>query len=118
MADDFIDRVRAVARECGYAIAVHGSMARDLDLVAVPWMVKAVCAQDLVDALCEQIPLHERPGNVYPDGVTVTPNPEAKPWGRLAWSLAGCPRPWLYVDLSVAPRAGEAVPISHWNVVA
>lgn len=29
--------LRTVARECGYAIGLHGSMQRDLDLIAVPW---------------------------------------------------------------------------------
>lgn len=110
---DFLDRVRRVARDCGYAVAVHGSEKRDLDLVAVPWVPEAVSAQDLADALCEEIPLHAREANVYPNGM-VTPNPEAKPWGRLAWSLAGCPD-HEYVDLSVAPRAGEAVPPYRFN---
>lgn len=29
--------IRIVAKRAGYAIAVHGSMTRDFDLVAVPW---------------------------------------------------------------------------------
>ena len=108
--DAFITRVREIARKCGYTIAVHGSMTRDLDLVAAPWTVEAVSAQDLVDALCEHVPL------VVRDDVGVTtPSPEPKPWGRLAWSLHGCPNPWKYVDLSVCPRAGEAVPVVHWS---
>lgn len=116
-SDVFLARVRQVARERGYAIAVHGSEQRDLDLVAIPWAVEAVSAQSLVDAICEEIPFHERKANLYadPDGPRVMPNPEPKPWGRLAWSLDGCPPTWNYVDLSVAPRAGEAVPVVHWR---
>lgn len=30
--------IRESARKCGYAIAVHGSMSRDLDLIATPWV--------------------------------------------------------------------------------
>lgn len=101
----FMERVRVVARECGYAVAVHGSEARDLDLVAVPWTPEAVSASTLVMRLCEDVPMVEQP--VEPP---MAANPEAKPWGRLAWSLAGCPG-HQYVDLSVAPRAGEPVPI-------
>jgi len=26
------------ARDCGYALALHGSVTRDLDLLAVPWV--------------------------------------------------------------------------------
>lgn len=33
-----LPRIRAAARTCGYAIAVHGSMRRDLDLIAAPWV--------------------------------------------------------------------------------
>lgn len=103
-------RIRAVARDCGYAVAVHGSERRDLDLVAVPWVPEAVSAQRLVDTLCDVIPLVEKPSE-WPDA----PNPESKPWGRLAWALHGVPGV-EYLDLSVAPRAGEAVPVTVWRV--
>lgn len=103
--DRFLARLREVARECGYAVGVHGSETRDLDLIAAPWTVEAVSAQDLVDTLCERVPLAAQP--VVPP---MAANPEMKPWGRLAWSLAGCPD-HKYVDLSVAPRAGESVPL-------
>lgn len=105
---DFIDRMRAVARGCGYALAVHGSQLRDLDLVAVPWTPEAVSADQLVARLCEEIPLVEHDQPAF-----MAANPEAKPWGRLAWSLAGCPD-HQYVDLSVAPRAGEPVPLHRF----
>lgn len=108
---DFIESVVGVARECGYAVGIHGSLnpERDLDLIAVPWTPEAVSADQLVAALCERVPLHERAGNAYPDGM-VTTNPEPKPWGRWGWTLAGCPE-HEYVDLSVAPRTGEPVPL-------
>lgn len=104
----FLSQFAAVARSCGYAVAVHGSLRfeRDLDLVAVPWTPEAVSADRLVARLCEDVPLVESPTA----GAATARNPEAKPWGRLAWSLAGCPE-HRYVDLSVAPRAGEPVPL-------
>lgn len=101
----FLERMRAVARECGYAIAVHGSEARDLDLIAAPWTPEATSADRLITRLCEELPLIE-----IPPEPPVAFNPEMKPWGRIAWSLAGCPD-HKYVDLSVAPRAGEPVPL-------
>jgi hypothetical protein len=33
-----LDAIREAARECGYAIGLHGSLRRDLDLIAVPWV--------------------------------------------------------------------------------
>lgn len=111
VAKGFLSRIRSVAAECGYAVGVHGSVRRDLDLIAVPWTPEAVSAQQLVAILCERIPLHERDWNLYSDR-RMEPNPEIKPWGRIAWSLDGVPAGlWKYVDLSVAPRCGEAVPV-------
>ena len=37
-----IDRIRQLAKEVGYAIGVHGSLERDLDLIAAPWTDDAV----------------------------------------------------------------------------
>lgn len=49
--------IREVARKCGYAIAVQGSMTRDFDLVAVPWSSKFLHRETLVlrieKAICE-----------------------------------------------------------------
>jgi hypothetical protein len=36
-----IDRIRELAKEVGYAVAVHGTQQRDLDLVAIPWTEEA-----------------------------------------------------------------------------
>lgn len=101
----FMDRMRAVARDCGYAIAVHGSQERDLDLIAAPWTPEAVSADHLVTRLCEEVGLVEHAQPAF-----MMSNPEPKPWGRHAWSLAGCPE-HQYIDLSVMPRAGEPVPL-------
>lgn len=35
-----LPRIREEARKLGFAIGVHGSMRRDLDLIAVPWVEK------------------------------------------------------------------------------
>lgn len=44
-----------VAREHGYALAVHGSLARDLDLIACPWTDDAAPAEYLVETLREKV---------------------------------------------------------------
>ena len=84
-----IERIRSVARDCGYAIAVHGSCERDLDLIAVPWVDDAGTAEQLLTALNEEA-----------DCMYGPPNPKAH--GRVGYVLhgfAGCE----YVDLSIAP---------------
>ena len=87
----FIRRIVRIGREHGYAIAVHGSMRRDLDLVAVPWIDCPAQPESLADAIRRLVTDHHSP--LLP--------PVTKPHGRLAWIIpvgAG-----LAVDLSVMP---------------
>jgi len=93
------------AKAKGYALAVHGSMRRDLDLVAVPWTEEAAPALDVAEAIIKASGgfLRERPAKEeHPEGWPGTRDPAQKPHGRLAWSihLGGGP----YIDLSVMPR--------------
>lgn len=104
------DLVRA-AREVGYALAPHGSFARDLDLIAVPWTEDAGSAEQLVMRLMSVSGATLREGGrKSEDGtewVTVPGDaPKAKPHGRLAWSLhLGLSN--FYLDVSVMPRKGD-----------
>lgn len=106
---DFISEVvfltRATARGKGYAVAVHGSLFRDLDLVAVPWAEEACSAQELAEAICEML---VRCGLAFGWTADCTDGKgHEKPLGRMAWSISlsrhDGPR---YLDLSIAPRAG------------
>lgn len=82
-----------VARRHGYALCLHGSLHRDLDVVAVPWTHDAIGADELVEAL-----RHESGGEYS--------GTSAYSHGRRAWTfqLGGGP----YVDLSVMPRCAAA----------
>ena len=90
---DVLAAVRVIARAHGYAVAVHGSLSRDVDLIAVPW-------KDLVS-----------PAHVFVADVVKRTGgwlrskdacPTKKPHGRLAWSIhiigTG-----TFIDLSVMP---------------
>lgn len=94
--DRFIERIREVARDCGYAVAVHGSRQRDLDLIAVPWISSAINPYQFVDALLARID-HL---SLKPCEPGLIENPERKPNGRIAWALVGAPA-CGYLDLSV-----------------
>ena len=89
-----VHELQSIARACGYALALHGSMQRDLDAIAVPWTKLAVDARTLVERICEGM------GLLVADG-----SPGDKPHGRQVWSLllgdVG------FVDLSVMPRRSE-----------
>lgn len=81
--------MRDIARAHGYALAVHGSMLRDLDLIAVPWTKEACDPQELADIFFKSFHF------VHMDG------PEEKHHGRKAWTLAF---PGVcFVDLSIMP---------------
>lgn len=87
----------AVARELGYALGVHGSLARDLDVIACPWVETAAPAEELVEAIRAKV-----------GGCLSTQGPTERPHGRRAWSihLGGGP----YIDLSVMPRSTDHEP--------
>ena len=78
------------ARSLGYALALHGSVQRDLDLVAIPWVEYAASPDYLVQSLCSAFDLETKPT----EG-------ELRPHGRITWSI---PLWWgAYIDLSVIP---------------
>jgi hypothetical protein len=88
--DRAIERIRAVARDCGYAVAIHGSRKRDLDLIAVPWTDEASSVEELLTALNERENCSYGPPNERPHGRV----------GYVLHGFAGC----KYVDLSITPR--------------
>jgi hypothetical protein len=108
--DLLIGPLREVARNNGYALAVHGSIARDIDLVAVPWT--DVCSHPacLAEAIMNKaeevngiaVMKPEESGFYFINGC-----PGAKAHGRLVWTfhLGGGP----YIDLSVVPPTGRPV---------
>jgi len=87
---------RNVAKSAGYAVAVHGSQIRDLDLLAAPWIedtayTPLMLAEEIAAAI---------PGTLHRKG-------EKKPHVRVGFTIYpdffyGFDR-W-YVDLSVMPR--------------
>lgn len=101
-----IEPIRKTARKCGYAVAVHGSVARDIDLTArVIRMVKRLIGPGSRDIA----KWHDRrglPTEAYNRGRVSEPGKRGgtapKPHGRRVWvlHLGGGP----YIDLSVMPR--------------
>lgn len=93
------EQASVVAREAGYCLAIHGTMARDLDLLACPWTEDAVAPDELVRRIADKLAwLLRSDDGVEPKIV----GPEPKPHRRLAWSI-----PYMahwQIDLSVMPR--------------
>ena len=107
--EKLIEPLREKARELGYALAVHGTLKRDIDLIACPWIAEAVDARTLAETLLKVAADHNG-GLAFlkpheDDGFFWAGCPGNKPHGRLVWSihLGGGP----YLDLSVMPRSGD-----------
>jgi hypothetical protein len=86
-----LDDLRKAAMPLGYALATHGSGARDVDIVAVPWTEDAGSPEDIVSALMT---------NIGRCDWCADEQGSTKPHGRRSWSV------WLheysiYLDLSV-----------------
>lgn len=85
--------MKTIAEKYGYAIALHGTMTRDLDLIAIPWIDEPKSIIDMMHEFNDQIG-ESRTGRPY----TSTEN---KPHGRVAYTLAT--GGGGYIDLSVMP---------------
>lgn len=83
----------AEAKGSGYALAIHGSLNRDLDLVAIPWTDEAEDSESLIKSLSRAV------------GCGAIQGPYDKPHGRRSWAilLGGD----AYIDLSVMPRESD-----------
>jgi hypothetical protein len=98
--------MRNVAREHGYALAVHGSLARDIDLIAVPWRESVADAEVLMaDLKGVTVGLFGRARLDPSEGW------EEKPQGRRAKSIhVYCDGHFFYFDVSVMPTVPEPEP--------
>lgn len=104
----FFEELKVIARSFGYNLVLHGSMNRDLDLIAIPWVLG--CAGEhsrMIEEFCDRIgsahilPMPEQGHPLY----SVTAH------GRMqyvininrggAWNEYKDPQ--YYIDISVMP---------------
>lgn len=77
----------------GYALAVHGSLARDFDLIAIPWTNEAKSPLDVIEDI-----------KINGFAINIIGDLEVKPHGRIVYTLSvgfgecAC-------DLSFMPRS-------------
>ena len=83
---------REAARACGYALAVHGSERRDLDLIAVPWVKEACHPDELLRSIMLAVDAPEQ-----------NTKPAEMPNGRIAHTIVF--PGGSYIDLAIMPRA-------------
>ncbi len=108
---DLIALARVAARHRGYALAVHGSLSRDVDLLAVPWTDTAADPAVVVEAIRKAVggwlvvaEPNRREGYYMMDDAEGADkrSPVERPHGRTGWRIFGALK-HSYIDLSVMP---------------
>ncbi len=83
---------RKAALDCGWALGLHGSMASDMDMMAMPWVEDAKPIEELIKALSACID-----GTVWKES-HFTPF-VGKPHGRIVYTLSIYSD--FFIDLSI-----------------
>ncbi len=52
-----LEGLQQISKDMGYNLLIHGSMNRDMDLVAIPWINEPKSHFELLDAFCEYLGL-------------------------------------------------------------
>ena len=84
---------RKVAIDLGYTLALHGSMSKDMDLIAVAWTEEAKPVKSLIEAISNEIG-----DTVWKEHHFIS---EEKPHGRIAYTLSIMGE--YFIDLSIIP---------------
>lgn len=87
-----------IARSHGYALAIHGTLARDADLIAVPWTKTPSEPRAVVDEMCRTFAIE----------VVPLTSPSTREHGREVWTISICFGECA-IDLSFMPRAKGGV---------
>ncbi|HWT40978.1 MAG TPA: hypothetical protein VN081_06995 [Dongiaceae bacterium] len=91
-------QLAGVARRHGYALAIHGSLGRDMDLICIPWIEQPSEPAAVVSEITTTFSIRAVGGP-----------PSIKPHGREAWSISigfgEC-----FIDLSFMPRLSDSAP--------
>ncbi len=98
--------IRKIGLKHGYAIALHGSMARDMDLIACPWTEECSKPDVLIDEIAERVGV-----TMFKDDYPVKGE---KPHGRMSYTLS-IMGDW-FIDISVMPKIEkEPEPVHPWS---
>lgn len=49
------ERLKTIAKDCGYNLTLHGSMNRDLDLIAIPWTKEVKHHSEMIRLFVEEV---------------------------------------------------------------
>lgn len=87
----FYEHLKQIAQEYGYNLVIHGSLNRDLDLVAIPWVDNPRSEQDMIKEFQKHL-----------TGITIT-----KPDGNVEYSILPGGRHSFVIQLNRGNKHGE-----------
>jgi len=87
----FYEHLKQIAKNYGYNLVLHGSMARDLDLIAIPWVDEPQPEQSMIKDFQE-----------YLTGCTVT-----RPNGEVHYTILPGGRNSYVIELNRGDKSGE-----------
>ena len=90
-------KLAEVFRTHGYALAVHGSLAADFDLIAVPWVDEAGDPAHVIEECLKKFAFDQIPDQTKP-----VPKPHSRCAYKLHLSFGDCS-----LDISFTPRTGK-----------
>lgn len=88
----FLSMARCIAKAEGYALAVHGSFSRDLDVIAIPWIAEP---NSTPSQLANQI--------AGRTGLRLHPVMQVREHGRMTWTMHFPDADPRYIDFSATP---------------
>jgi hypothetical protein len=105
----FYEKLKLIAKDYGYNLVIHGSMTRDLDLIAIPWIDNPRDELEMIQEMQEYLTGMK---TVYPDNQT--PDPKVLPGGRKSYTISlnrgNRHGEWVrfadeeyYLDISITP---------------
>ena len=84
-------KIREVATSCGWAVAIHGSVVHDLDLMAMPWVEEHTTADTLAECIASVVTTKD----FYREPIK---NDTEKPNNRVVYTIFAAKS---YIDLNV-----------------
>ena len=93
-ASGIYPKLAEVFRAHGYALAIHGSVISDFDLIAVPWCEDAADPKTVIDDVCTKLAVGWH-------GEQFTAKPHGRMATKLHMSFGECA-----LDISFMPRTG------------
>jgi len=111
----YFELIKEIGLKYGYNILLHGSINRDLDLIAIPWQEAIGDKLKMINEICSAI-----------GGDILKEENREKPHGRECWiininrtiktkydgmvsNIIECEDPQYYIDLSIMPTINKSL---------